>query len=195
MSLPKRARQANGLQVNLASLTVLLEKDKQIHTLTDNGKMKKAFITLAALLSLLSACSKDSDTLGTSDNALRASQYIYADKTITAAVGWDGSSTAGITIYENGRYAYQCKAGYVRHNSGAVFEILYGNDMVLICSVSNNVSFSALVDNNVTRLQLPKSMPFRLDASVLDANGDGVLDSWQQLCKFSVNSIHLVITC
>lgn len=133
---------------------------------------------LAALLSL-SACSKDSDTPDTADNALRAGQYVYADKTITAAVDWGGSSTAGITIYENGRYAYQCKAGYVSHNSGAVFEILYGNDMVLICSVSNNVSFSAYVDNNVTRVQLPKTMPFRLDASVLDANGDGVLDSWQ----------------
>ena len=133
---------------------------------------------LAALLSL-SACSKDSDTPDTADNALRAGQYVYADKTITAAVDWGGSSTAGITIYENGRYAYQCKAGYVRHNSGAVFEILYGNDMVLICSVFNNVSFSAHVDNDVTRVQLPKTMPFRLDASVLDANGDGVLDSWQ----------------
>ena len=133
---------------------------------------------LATLLSL-SACSKDSDTPDIADNALRAGQYVYADKTITAAVDWDGSSTTGITIYENGRYAYQCKAGYVRHNSGAVFEILCGNDMVLICSVSNNVSFSAHVDNNVTRVQLPKTMPFRLDASVLDANGDGVLDSWQ----------------
>lgn len=140
--------------------------------------MKKAVIMLAALLSL-SACSKDSDTPDTADNALRAGQYVYADKTITAAVDWDGSSTTGITIYENGRYAYQCKAGYVRHNAGSVFEILYGNDMVLICSVSNNVSFSAYVDNNVTRVQLPKTMPFRLDASVLDANGDGVLDSWQ----------------
>lgn len=140
--------------------------------------MKKAVIMLAALLSL-SACSKDSDTPDTADNALRAGQYVYADKTITAAVDWDGSSTAGITIYENGRYAYQCKAGYVRHNSGAVFEIVYGNDIVFICSVSNNVSFSAHVDNNVTRVQLPKTMPFRLDASVLDANGDGVLDSWQ----------------
>ena len=146
--------------------------------MTDNGEMKKAVIMLAALLSL-SACSKDSDTPDIADNALRAGQYVYADKTITAAVDWDGSSTAGITIYENGRYAYQCKAGYVRHNSGAVFEILCGNDMVLICSVSNNVSFSAHVDNNVTRVQLPKTMPFRLDASVLDANGDGVLDSWQ----------------
>ena len=133
---------------------------------------------LAALLSL-SACSKDSDTPDAADNALCAGQYVYADKTITAAVDWGGSSTAGITIYENGRYAYQCKAGYVRHNSGAVFEILCGNDMVLICSVSNNVSFSAHVDNNVTRVQLPKTMPFRFDASVLDANGDGVLDSWQ----------------
>lgn len=133
---------------------------------------------LAALLSL-SACSKDSDTPDAADNALRAGQYVYADKTITAAVDWDGSSTTGITIYENGHYAYQCKAGYVRHNSGAVFEILCGNDMVLICSVSNNVSFSAHVDNNVTRVQLPKTMPFRLDASVLDANGDGVLDGWQ----------------
>ena len=140
--------------------------------------MKKAVIMLAALLSL-SACSKDSDTPDTADNVLRAGQYVYADKTITAAVDWDGSSTAGITIYENGRYTYQCKAGYVRHNSGEVFEILYGNDMVLICSVSNNVSFIAHVDNNVTHVQLPKTMPFRLDASVLDANGDGVLDSWQ----------------
>ena len=140
--------------------------------------MKKAVIMLTALISL-SACSKDSDTPDAADNALRAGQYVYADKTITAAVDWGGSSTAGITIYENGRYAYQCKAGYVRHNSGAVFEILCGNDMVLICSVSNNVSFSAHVDNNVTRVQLPKTMPFRLDASVLDANGDGVLDSWQ----------------
>ena len=140
--------------------------------------MKKAVIMLAALLSL-SACSKDSDTPDIADNALRAGQYVYADKTITAAVDWDGSSTTGITIYENGRYAYQCKAGYVRHNSGAVFEILCGNDMVLICSVSNNVSFSAHVDNNVTRVQLANTMPFRLDASVLDANGDGVLDSWQ----------------
>ena len=140
--------------------------------------MKKAVIMLAALLSL-SACSKDSDTPDAADNALRAGQYVYADKTITAAVDWDGSSTTGITIYENGRYAYQCKAGYVRHNSGAVFEILCGNDMVLICSVSNNVSFSAHVDNNATRVQLPKTMPFRLDASVLDANGDGVLDSRQ----------------
>ena len=140
--------------------------------------MKKSVIMLAALLSL-SACSKDSDTPDIADNALRAGQYVYADKTITVAVDWDGSSTAGITIYENGHYTYQCKAGYVRHNSGAVFEILYGNDMVLICSVSNNVSFSAHVDNNVTHVQLPNTMPFRMDASVLDANGDGVLDSWQ----------------
>ena len=140
--------------------------------------MKKAVIMLAALLSL-SACSKDSDTPDIADNALRAGQYVYADKTITAAVDWDGSSTAGITIYENGHYTYQCKAGYVRHNSGAVFEILYGNDMVLICSVSNDASFNAHVDNNVTRVHLPNTMPFRLDASVLDANGDGVLDSWQ----------------
>lgn len=140
--------------------------------------MKKAVIMLAALLSL-SACSKDSDTPDTADNALRAGQYVYADKTITAAVDWDGSSTAGLTLYENGRYVYQCKAGHVSYNAGSVFEIVYGNDIVFICSVSNNVSFSAYVDNNVTRVQLPKTMPFRLDASVLDANGDGVLDSWQ----------------
>lgn len=133
---------------------------------------------LAALLSL-SACSKDSDTPDTADNALRAGQYVYADKTITAAVDWDGSSTAGITLYENGRYVYQCKADHVSYNAGSVFEIVYGNDIVFICSVSNNVSFSAYVDNNVTRVQLPKTMPFRLDASVLDANGDGVLDGWQ----------------
>ena len=133
---------------------------------------------LAALLSL-SACSKDSDTPDTADNALRAGQYVYADKTITAAVDWDGSSTAGLTLYENGRYVYQCKAGHVSYNAGSVFEIVYGNDIVFICSVSNNVSFSAYVDNNVTRVQLPKTVPFRLDASVLDANGDGVLDSWQ----------------
>lgn len=149
--------------------------------------MKKAFIMLAALLTL-SACSKDSDTPGAADNALRAGQYVYTDKTITAAVRWDGSSTAGITIFENGRYTYQCKAGYVRYNSGAVFEILYGNDMVLICSVSNKVSFSARVDNNVTRTQLPKTMPFRLDDSVLDVNGDGILDNWQQLRKFSASN-------
>lgn len=140
--------------------------------------MKKAVIMLAALLSL-SACSKDSDTPDTADNALRAGQYVYADKTITAAVYWDGSSTAGLTLYENGRYVYQCKAGHVSYNAGSVFEILYGNDMVLICSVSNNVSFSAYVDNNATGVQVPKTMPFRLEASVLDANGDGVLDSWQ----------------
>lgn len=140
--------------------------------------MKKAVIMLAALLSL-SACSKDSYTPDTADNALRAGQYVYADKTITAAVYWDGSSTAGLTLYENGRYVYQCKAGHVSYNAGSVFEILYGNDMVLICSVSNNVSFSAYVDNNATGVQVPKTMPLRLDASVLDANGDGELDSWQ----------------
>lgn len=140
--------------------------------------MKKAVIMLAALLSL-SACSKDSDTPDTADNALRAGQYVYADKTITAAVYWDGSSTAGLTLYENGRYVYQCKAGHVSYNAGSVFEIVYGNDIVLICSVNNNASFGAYVHNNATGVQVPKNMPFRLDASILDANGDGVLDSWQ----------------
>ena len=140
--------------------------------------MKKAAIMLAALLSL-SACSKDNGTPDTADNALRIGQYVYADKTITAAVYWDGSDTAGLTIFENGRYVYQCKAGHVSYNSGAVFEIVYGNDIVFICSVNNNASFGAYVDNNVTGVQIPKNMPFRLDASILDANGDGMLDSWQ----------------
>lgn len=139
--------------------------------------MKKAVIMLAALLSL-SACSKDNDTPDTADNALRIGQYVYADKTITAAVYWDGSDTAGLTIFENGRYVYQCKAGHVT-NAGSVFEIVYGNDIVFICSVNNNASFGAYVDNNATGVQIPKNMPFRLDASILDANGDGVLDSWQ----------------
>lgn len=140
--------------------------------------MKKAAIMLAALLSL-SACSKDNDTPDTADNALRIGQYVYADKTITAAVYWDGSSTAGLTLYENGRYVYQCKAGHVSYNAGSVFEIVYGNDIMFICSVNNNASFGAYVDNNATGVQVPKNMPFRLDASILDANGDGVLDSWQ----------------
>lgn len=140
--------------------------------------MKKIAVLLLSVISLL-GCSKDNDTLATDGVTSKNGQYVYADKTITAAVYLDGSSTVGITIFENGRYIYQCKAGLVSLSSGDTMEMVFANDIVFVCSFASERLFSAYVNTNRSGVELPQIMRFSYDSSVLDKNGDGLLDSEQ----------------
>lgn len=147
-----------------------------------------AFSLLVALC--LCACSKDSGL----ETSPKAGQYIYADGTITAAVNVGKYNTVGITIFENGSYVYQdlngsvqdAQPGYRYSFSGAGF-IHNSGKLVIMCEYSNSKEFTAVVETNETAVTLPASMPFRYDNTVLDINGDGVLDSTQQLSKLSAN--------
>lgn len=138
----------------------------------------KRIVTLLAALAFLAACDKDDSGQLTGAITPKAGQYVYTDKTITAAVDLDGSSTVGITIFENGRYVYQCLNGLVSVSAGTAQQYDF-DGLVLICGFTTATDFTATVDNNVTGVALPGSMRFGYSTAVLDANGDGVLDSWQ----------------
>jgi len=141
--------------------------------------MKSIGIMLAALLSL-SACSKDNGELSEAvgDTQPKQGQYVYSDKTITAAIYLDGSSSVSITVFENGRYVYQSKAGHVSIASWPVYQYDFSG-LCLICSYASSTDFTVSVDNNVTGAGMPARMRFTYNTTTLDANGDGVLDSWQ----------------
>lgn len=132
----------------------------------------------------LSSCSNDVA------DAPRAGQYLYADETITAAVTVSDEYPASITIYEAGKYVYQnLRNGNVvgtwpNYNyTFAAYDTFTGAVGLLVLSVqfSTSTTFTAVVGANESGVMLPASMVFKRDYSVLDINGDGILDSWQQL--------------
>lgn len=124
---------------------------------------------LIAGLLFCSACSvSNSADPVTGAAALEPGQYLYEDKTITAAVRIGGG--VGVTIFVDGAYVYQDLNGIVK-DTGYSFGAL-----VLNRTSTDSKTFTAYVEHNSTGIDLPSYMDFRLDNRTLDANGDGLVD-------------------
>lgn len=121
------------------------------------------------------------------DTAPKVGQYLYADGTITASVYIGKDNAVGITVFENGKYVYQdVRNGRISGQWPAykyVFTYGFANNgnLVLSAQFSDSRAFTALVEANDNKLNLPYSMQFHRDDAVLDINGDGILDSMQNL--------------
>ena len=136
--------------------------------------MKKLFIAALASL-LLCSCTDSQDPLTGDQIKPKAGQYIYEKDNVIAAVTI--SETAGVTVFKDGRYVFQELNG---HATGSYPGVQYDfGDLVLVCTFSSSEAFTAIATTVADRVPLTGACAFHYNNSVLDANGDGVLDSWQ----------------
>ena len=136
--------------------------------------MKKLFIAALASL-LLCSCTDSQDPLTGDQIKPKAGQYIYEKDNVTAAVTI--SETVGVTVFKDGRYVFQELNG---HTTGSYPGVQYDfGDLVLVCTFSSSEAFTAIATTVADRVPLTGACAFHYNNKVLDANGDGVLDSWQ----------------
>lgn len=136
--------------------------------------MKKLFIAALASL-LLCSCTDSQDPLTGDQIKPKAGQYIYEKDNVTAAVTI--SETVGVTVFKDGRYVFQELNG---HATGSYPGVQYDfGDLVLVCTFSSSEAFTAIATTVEDRVPLTGACAFHYNNKVLDANGDGVLDSWQ----------------
>lgn len=124
---------------------------------------------LGIILAVLLCSCSDSDT----EQKPRTGQFVYTQESITISLR-AGDETAGVTIYENGRYVYQDLNGSVA-GSWPAYQYSFGQLALKSVFESTDI-FSAQILSNDTGVTLPASMVFRANNDVLDANGDGILD-------------------
>lgn len=136
--------------------------------------MKKLFIAALASL-LLCSCTDSQDPLTGDQIKPKAGQYIYEKDNVTAAVTI--SETVGVTVFKDGRYVFQELNG---HATGSYPGVQYDfGDLVLVCTFISSEAFTAIATTVADRVPLTGACAFHYNNKVLDANGDGVLDSWQ----------------
>lgn len=136
--------------------------------------MKKLFIAALASL-LLCSCTDSQDPLTGDQIKPKAGQYIYEKDNVTAAVTIN--ETVGVTVFKDGRYVFQELNG---HATGSYPGVQYDfGDLVLVCTFSSSEAFTAIATTVADRVPLTGACAFHYNNKVLDANGDGVLDSWQ----------------
>ena len=136
--------------------------------------MKKLFIAALASL-LLCSCTDSHDPLTGDQIKPKAGQYIYEKDNVTAAVTIN--ETVGVTVFKDGRYVFQELNG---HATGSYPGVQYDfGDLVLVCTFSSSEAFTAIATTVADRVPLTGACAFHYNNKVLDANGDGVLDSWQ----------------
>lgn len=136
--------------------------------------MKKLFIAALASL-LLCSCTDSQDPLTGDQIKPKAGQYIYEKDNVTAAVTI--SETVGVTVFKDGCYVFQELNG---HATGSYPGVQYDfGDLVLVCTFSSSEAFTAIATTVADRVPLTGACAFHYNNKVLDANGDGVLDSWQ----------------
>ena len=143
--------------------------------------MKRLLINSLLVLLCLSSCS---DT--TKDTAPEAGQYLYVDGTITASVYIGKDSTVSIIVFEKGKYVYQDVQNGRISGQWPTYKYVFtsygfanNGNLVLSVQFSDSRTFTAQVEVNDNKLNLPYSMQFRYDNTILDINGDGILDSMQ----------------
>lgn len=136
--------------------------------------MKKLFIAALASL-LLCSCTDSQDPLTGDQIKPKSGQYIYEKHNVTAAVTIN--ETVGVTVFKDGRYVFQELNG---HATGSYPGVQYDfGDLVLVCTFSSSEAFTAIATTVADRVPLTGACAFHYNNKVLDANGDGVLDSWQ----------------
>lgn len=137
--------------------------------------MKKiVFLIVAVCLGLASCDSDDNDLV-----EINSGQYLYSDNAYTVSIS--DPRAGGITIFENGECVFQQLYSVIFSvaENADCFSWIYDDGLTLETTYSTLTSFTAVVKDNQTGIDLPAKMKFKLDNTVLDANGDGILDSKQ----------------
>lgn len=136
----------------------------------------KHFLFLMMLATSLIFCSCSSDDEPKEDT-FKTGQYLYETNNLTVAILFD--SNVGITVYENGQYTFQSL--YRNYQGKYPTYVCYFDELTMNCSFDKADSFTATVVDNSCGVNFPTTMRFVKNDKVLDINGDGILDSSQQL--------------
>lgn len=130
--------------------------------------MKKILLIVLEVAALVS-CSKNEA------EELPNGQYIHAKEDMVIAINVDRGKCRGITIFREGRFAYQ--ELYLATTSGTYPAYIYDFEkMVLQCNYTGINTFYATILTNDTGETMPDLLVFKQDNRVLDVNGDGILD-------------------
>jgi len=146
----------------------------------------KKILFLVIIASALFSCSKSSDE----DNTIIGKSYIFKNDTLLVRI-----NTVSITIYIHNEVEYQ-KGGnfFAGDYPNTTFRIdEFYDKLDLVCTFDDYRTFTA--ENKESTLYgsfswskfkvhpftLPKSMNFTYSTEILDKNGDGILDSAQNL--------------
>ena len=154
---------------------------------------------LVAMLAFVFGCSSDNEAVEPTG------QYIFCNDTLTVAVRFDikglyhenkNEKSAAVCIFLRNKMEYQ-NGGYTNYTGEYPEYTIIAKDnehlmttvLVMSCRFSSVKAFDATVTMQElsdiywgyghSHIYLPKSMTFKKDDTVLDKNGDGVLDSSQ----------------
>lgn len=140
--------------------------------------MKK--LLLAALAVFLAGCGSDTKDLATSeDGSPKTGQYIARTSNIIIAVEY--SACPSVTVFTDGRYTYQLIGAKVS-GSWPAYVIDYG-PLVLACDFSKADTFTGKILAEGEASGIPSGLTYRYDTTVLDRNGDGIIDNMQNFSK------------
>lgn len=143
--------------------------------------MKKILLLFTALLALVS-CSNDE---AESDAKVKDGQYISQNGTTVVSVELKGDKCYAITVFSDNKVCFQTIGNVTTSGEYPNYTYSY-NDWALKSTFSKN-AFSATTSGSLTAncnnasgiIALPQSMSFTYDTTILDKNGDGILDSVQ----------------
>jgi hypothetical protein len=145
--------------------------------------MNKNFYLLLTIFSLMAACSSDDDS------PMTDGRYVYVNGSVTAQITF--GERRMLTVYQNGVWVYQADIqGRVvgewpnysyTYYSGYSSAEKYAGTVTADCSFTSRNSFSANISTDIADFPVAGKVTFTHTNDVLDSNGDGILDSWQQL--------------
>jgi hypothetical protein len=145
--------------------------------------MKKLLLLFAVIL--FAACSSDTE------DAPKDGQYVYQSSNWTVSIVIKKAVPKSITVFKNG-YIVFISYEYAGTDSDDTWPTYryFGSSknppgyIELTCVYSSRKSFSATVTETSCKYGefdgLPTNLVFRYDNTELDANGDIILDSWEE---------------
>ena len=158
--------------------------------------MNKILFYVMPLMILCSACANDTDT---EDGTVKDGAYIYKNGSTAVDIIIRNGECYGMTIFSDNTACFQAGKGFmgggVFNTSGTypnfiyAYNQYYNNDEPWSLSVSfSGSSFLANPQgklykwhNSKETIDLPNTMTFKKSDEILDINGDGILDSSQNL--------------
>lgn len=145
--------------------------------------MKKIIFLLTALFALVS-CSNDE---AESDAKAKDGQYISRNGATVVCVHINGAKCSAITIFSDNKVCFQAIGCVATSGEYPNYTFTY-DEWALKSTFSKNAfnattsgSLTANCNNATGTIALPQSMSFTYDTTILDKNGDGILDSVQDI--------------
>ena len=150
--------------------------------------MKKYLFLLACSILLL-GCSDSAP-----DNRPSTSQYVYSNNDVTITIEYilySMSEGFRITVYNHGIYCFQdysdCIGKWPEYSVGWKSYFIHNGshrgkenvlNMILHFTTSKELA-TTLVDAGEDLNIVPQKMTLKVDNTILDKNGDGIIDSFQ----------------